>query len=38
MAYRSKMSRGRSRRSFINGASFVNPKNMKSPMRGGYRI
>jgi len=37
MAYRKKMSRGKSKRSFGRG-SFVDPKNMKSPMRGGFRI
>ena len=37
MAYRNKMSRGKSKRSFRHGA-FVDPKNMKSPMRGGFRI
>lgn len=37
MAKRYKMSRGGNKRSFLHGA-MVNPKNMKSPMRGGFRI
>ncbi|WNK14591.1 MAG: hypothetical protein [Microvirus sp.] len=37
MAFRKKMSRGKSKRSFSSNA-FVNPKNMQSPMRGGFRI
>lgn len=40
MAFRSKMSRGKSRRSFSGGARRVHPKNLKlgSPMRGGIRL
>lgn len=40
MAFRSKVSRGRSRRSFSKGAQRVHPKNLRgsAPMRGGIRL
>lgn len=39
MAFRAKISRGRSRRSFSKGAQRVHPKNLRGgPMRGGIRL
>lgn len=41
MAFRSKMSRKTSRKSFSKGASMTHQKNMaprRSPMRGGIRL
>lgn len=38
MAYRKKMSKKRSRRSFTKGAMRVKKKNFAAPMRGGYRL
>jgi len=38
MAMRYKENRASGRRKFSRTASFVNPKNTSSPMRGGYRL
>lgn len=38
MSKRFKMSRGKSNRVFAKTAASVNPRNMLSPMRGGFRF
>lgn len=38
MAYRKRLSRGRSRKMFSRGAKRVHKKNYSNPMRGGFRI